>query len=127
MSNNLIEKFGYLPDEIIHKIINYTNVVVYRNGKYIDRINKSDERYRLVKNIPRPIKIGKDRVLLKLLNYVDDLGYLIEYRIKDYKTADIKFVWREMDGFDRYLNVKTYDTYLFDCNSKWSKIISYIM
>lgn len=36
----LIEKFKYLPDEIIHTIINYTDVIVNRHGKYINRIKK---------------------------------------------------------------------------------------
>jgi hypothetical protein len=36
----LIEKFKNLPDELIHMIINYTDVVVYRHGKYINRIKK---------------------------------------------------------------------------------------
>lgn len=44
MSSDLIKKFMYLPDVLIHKILNYTNIVVYRNGKYINRINKLDKR-----------------------------------------------------------------------------------
>lgn len=127
MTNELIDRFKYLPNELINIIINYTDIVVYRNGKYINRIMKDDKRYLIIRKIPRPIKIGTNRMLFKLLNYVDQLGYLIEYKVENYIIVDVKFVLREIDGFDRYFNIKTYDTYLFDKNNKWSKIVSYIM
>ena len=44
----VLENFAYLPEVLIHKIINYTDVLSYRNGKYIDRINKKDNRYNLL-------------------------------------------------------------------------------
>ena len=39
--------FSQLPIELINIIINYTDVVVYRNGKYLNRIQKNDKRYGL--------------------------------------------------------------------------------
>ena len=36
--------FSQLPIELINIIINYTDVVVYRNGKYLNRIQKNDKR-----------------------------------------------------------------------------------
>jgi len=65
----LIEKFKNLPDEIIHIIVNYTDVVVYRHGKYINRFTKNDNRYTLLNKIPRPIFIGRRKVLLRLTSY----------------------------------------------------------
>lgn len=127
MTNELIEKFKYLPDELIHIIINYTDVLVYRKGKYINRINKHDKRYNLVNRIPRPIKIGLYKVLLRLAD-IDYKGYFITYDMSDKLTkVNIRFFSREIDGFDKYYEIKSNFTYLFDANNKWTKIIHYLM
>jgi len=127
MSNELIEKFKYLPDELIHIIINYTNVLVYRHGSYINRLNKSDNRYNLIYNIPRPIKVGSYKVLLRLTD-VDYKGYFIMYDMSDNLTkVNIRFFNREIDGFDKYYEIKSNNSYLFDANNKWCKIINYLM
>ena len=42
--------FKKLPLEIVIYILEYTNVIKYRNGKFIDRINLTDERYLLLNN-----------------------------------------------------------------------------
>ena len=54
----LIDKFKYLPDELICNIISYTNVIAYRNGKYINRLKENYERDKLLERIPRPIYVG---------------------------------------------------------------------
>lgn len=123
----LIEKFKYLPDELIHIIINYTDVIVYRHGKYIKRINKKDYRYILLKNIPIPIFVGRHKVLLRLINY-NLIGYFIEYDTQQNLTkVNIRFFHREIDGFDKYYDIKSNDTYIFDINNRWSKIVNYLM
>ena len=126
MNIQLIEKFKYLPDELIHQIINYTDVVVFRFGKYINRINKCDNRYKILDKIPRPIKIGQSRFLIKLLNENRE-GYFLEYVISMYIKLNIKFVSYEVDGFDRYLETKSFFQYIFDINNSWSQIIYYPM
>jgi hypothetical protein len=126
MNEQIIENFKYLPDEIIHQIINYTDVVVYRHGKYINRIKSSDNRYKILEKIPMPIKIGQSRVLLKLLN-ADRQGYFLEYIVGLYIKINIKFVSYEIDGFDRYIETKSFQQLIFDLNDNWSKIIYYSM
>ena len=123
----LIEKFKNLPDEIIHTIINYTDVVVYRHGKYINRFKKNDNRYILLKNIPIPIFIGRYKVLLRLMNY-DLIGYFIEYNTQQNLTkVNIRFFHREIDGFDKYYDIKSNHTYIFDINNRWSEVVDYLM
>jgi hypothetical protein len=119
----LIEKFKDLPDELIIIIINYTNVVVYRNGKYIDRLKKNYERDVLLKRIPRPIYIvDEHKALLRLMNY-NLIGYFIKYDTRsNYNTVNIRLFYRENDGIDRYFDIKSNNTYLFDANNKWTKI-----
>jgi len=38
---------------MIIRILEYTDVISYRNGKYIDRIKKNDDRYYLLNTIPK--------------------------------------------------------------------------
>lgn len=127
MNISLIEKFKELPKELINLIINYTDIVVYRNGKYMNRINLSDFRYNLLKKIPRPVFIGKNKILLKLIN-IDLVGYFLLYDVRElYIKLNIRFFIREIDGFDSYYNIKSNNTYILDSNNRWCKIIEYMM
>lgn len=127
MKIQLLEKFRYLPDELIHKIINYTDVIVYRHGKYINRLNKGDNKYHLVNSIPRPIFTDRYRVLL-LLTDRNYKGYFLNYDISEnLLTVNVKFVYRMQDGFDKYYEYKSNTTYLFDSSNKWRKIVDYII
>jgi hypothetical protein len=44
--------FSRLPDVLIHIILAYTGKVSYRSGRYINRLCKKDERYKLLESIP---------------------------------------------------------------------------
>lgn len=126
MEFELLDKFNNLPDELIHIIINYTNVVVYRHGKYINRLNKHDNRYNLVNSIPQPILTDRYKVLLRLED-TNCKGYFLNYDTSDnFLTVNVKFLYRERDGFDKYYNIKSNTTYLFDANNKWRKIVDYL-
>jgi hypothetical protein len=126
MQLELIDKFKNLPEVLINHIINYTDVLVYRHGKYINRFKKSDKRYKIIQSVPKPIKIGKSMILIKLLN-IDKKGYFLEYIINIYIKLNVKFVSYEVDGFDRYLETKSFLQLIYDKNSKWSKLIHYSM
>jgi hypothetical protein len=56
-----------LPIEIINKIINYTDVVVFRNGKYINRINKNDYRYKIANKKKEPVWLGKNKWIIETI------------------------------------------------------------
>jgi hypothetical protein len=120
---DLIEEFRYLPNNVISNIIGYTDVISYRNGKYINRLKKNDERDVLLKRIPRPIYVvDEHKALLRLMNF-DLIGYFIKYDTRtDYNTVNIRLFYRENDGIDRYFDIKTNNTYIFDENNTWIKI-----
>jgi hypothetical protein len=127
MSQILIDNFKFLPDVLINKIINYTDVVTFRNGKYIDKISKNDNIYKILETIPRPIKVGNKKVLLKLINYSihEPHGYFIEYIFDNYIKITIKFVIKTTDGFDRFFIEKSRLNLIYDVNNNWSTIIDY--
>lgn len=62
----LVNKFSFLPNDLINIILEYLNIVKYRSGKYIDRINENDFRYVMLKNIPKPIKISDNQYYIAL-------------------------------------------------------------
>lgn len=119
--------YSQLPHELIHKIINYTNVITYRYGKYINKISKNDERYKLLDKIPRPIKVGNKKVLVKLMNYshYEPHGYFIEYSFEDYIKVTIKFIVRTTDGIDRIFVEKSNVKLVHDINNNLSIIVNY--
>ena len=122
----LLEKFKCLPDELIEKIVNYTDVLVFRNGKYINRLVKTDYRYKLLNNISKPI-YSNLTTILRLINN-DKKGYLIQYDIKDkFLRANVKFFYRDTDGFDKYFRIASNKTYIFDSNNLWNKEVIYSM
>lgn len=124
----LIKEFKNLPNEIIQTIINYTDVIVYRYGKYINRLNKTDYRCDLLKRIPRPIYMGYYRILLRLLNNNNESGYFLEYYICDYVVRiNVRFFIKENNGLNKNYNIKSNNTYIFDVNNKWYKLNNYLM
>lgn len=60
------KKFSCLPLDLVNMILEYVNVITYRNGKYIDRIDKKDLRYNILMKIQRPIKINDTQYYIGL-------------------------------------------------------------
>lgn len=119
--------FKYLPDEIIHIILQYSDVLIYRHGKYMNRLDKNDCRYSMLRKIPKPIYIGTHVIMLRLttMNYS---GYFIKYDLsKPLTKINIRFFYREKDGYDYYYTFKSEEHYVLDINNTWSKIIYYDM
>ena len=52
--------FSYIPEELIHKVLEYDGRIKYRKGKYVDIIHKNDERYNMITPIlNKKLKIFK--------------------------------------------------------------------
>ena len=128
-----MEKYANkLPIELINKIINYTDVVAFRTGKYIDRIPKTDARYTMLRNMKRPIKDGKNKLILKLLRYdnCETYGYIIEYIFNNNCVkSNISYVNRfcDYDCYEVGFKVKSKLRLIYDANGYWHKRVNYIM
>ena len=104
------------PDELKQKILNYTNVITFRNGKYINKISPLDERYKLLQCVPKKIIFKNRKILLNLLNSKSS-GYIIEYTRENSKL-NLKFVVK---------NVVLSETNFIHKNTKWVKLVNYSM
>ena len=121
--------FSKLPIELINIIINYTDIVVYRHGKYLNRIKKDDERYRIIETINKPISVGNFTKIFKFTfhNGFEKKYILMEQKYdqntnKHYLTQ--KIIIKSDDNLP-FIENQTY--YTFDLQGKCYKIINYIM
>ena len=123
-----MELFSKLPDVLLQQIINYTDIIVYRHGKYINRLTKDDVRYKLLSKIPKPLKLGSRLILLKLVNYKSDnpIGYFIMYKFVSVSSIKISIKIFKKINTGVYVE-KSYTTYIQDMNNNMSKLISYAM
>ena len=54
-------KFPYIPKELLNIILEYDGRIKYKNGKYVNIIDKNDERYNIIKPI-----IDKKMVIMRI-------------------------------------------------------------
>lgn len=120
--------YSYLPIEIINKIINYTDVVVFRHGKYIDRINKNDERYKIINNKKEPIWLGNNKWMFcfKLYDGINKRGFTMEHYINQFDNFHYlckkEFIKHESGIFDN----ERVSKYIFDIEGNCRQIFNYI-
>lgn len=117
-----MNNFSLLPKEIINKILEYSGGVVYRNGVYIDRLQKSDSRYKLLKTINLPI-FGNNMATIQLLNKENGLYInLIYYYGKGVSIGchNITCLTQSIEKFDKKTYKKSYD-------GKWWATVEYVM
>jgi hypothetical protein len=53
--------FPYIPKELLNIILEYDGRIKYKNGKYVNIIDKNDERYNIIKPI-----IDKKMVIMRI-------------------------------------------------------------
>jgi hypothetical protein len=79
-----------LPIELINKIINYTNVVTFYNGKYYNRIMKNDKRYTMLESIIKtPHTVDTPRVTKSTISLKKNIGE--SYNTPRYKLTYLSY------------------------------------
>lgn len=132
--------FGNLPTVVINKILTYTNVIKYRNGKYIDTIPPEDIRYKLLSKTLKPIRFSNsDKYFtFDLINKktLDWNGYLLTYFLPNNTNntnnnnchlLNIQRLTRVNNGYDKYYVFGKKNSYIFTLNNKWERIVDYAM
>ena len=115
-----ISIFSKLPLVLIHKCINYTGKVTFRNGKYIDRIDTQDERYKLLQQITRPIKLLQNKYAIYLSKRIEpNDGISLYYTFDPEKNTTIL----EIMGHKK----NTYRMHSLDANGIWRRLMNYTM
>lgn len=121
--------FSKLPDELIQIIINYTGIVVFRHGKYLDRISKDDYRYNIINRRRLPIWFGQTRwtFYFKFYDNIDKRAIAMEHE-HDKNNNHHYLTQRECIKYDDgSISTKTQARYIFDLNGECRKIINYTM
>jgi hypothetical protein len=50
---NMITLWKQIPNDMLNRILSYSGVIKYRNGKYINQIPNDDNRYCILQTIPK--------------------------------------------------------------------------
>lgn len=128
--------FSKLPTVAINKILTYTNVIKYRNGKYIDTIPPEDIRYKLLSKTLKPIRFSNsDKYFtFDLINKKTSEwhGYLLTYFFandinNNCHLLNIQRLTRVNNGYDKYYVFGKKNSYIFSLNNKWERIVDYAM
>ena len=88
-----------IPNEIIHIILQYEPIIKYRNGVYINQIQKNDYRYNLLLTIPK-IEYDFDpnwQIYVKCFVYFPEKES--KYRIYRLIANDNQYCTREIGHF----------------------------
>lgn len=91
--------FSKLPLDIVKYILLYCNNIKYRNGKFMDQIDKKDDRYLLLNNLPNIDSIYHNNQLLwytkKLSNYTVNLQktYIDDLFPDDENKEDLHYLY----------------------------------
>jgi len=121
--------FSKLSDELIQIIINYTDVVVYRHGKYLNRISKHDYRYNIITKRHLPIWFGKNcwTFYFKFYDNIDKRGLAMEHKY-DTNNNHHYLTQREfIKYYDGSIKTKTQARYIFGVNGGCCEIVNYTM
>ena len=121
--------FSKLPDVLIQIIINYTDIVVYRHGKYLNRISKDDKRYNIIKNRRLPIWFSQNRwmFMFRFYHNVDKRAFSMEHiykpAIKHHYLIKKEFIKNDDDT----IRVENQTDYIFDSQGECRQIVNYEM
>lgn len=128
-TNIYMVDFSKLPIELINIIINYTDIVVYRNGKYLNRIPKNDKRYNIFKQKRLPIWFGPNTWTF-YFKFYDNVDKRALAMIHMYNPTNNKhyLTKREIIKYDDgSVITETETSYIFDSQGECCKLVNYTM
>ena len=106
----IYSKYSKLPLELIYHILLYTGIVKYRNGKYIDQIPRTDERYQIFDSIPRynVCHIENNYIMYVLLKLTSNHSKYISVKF-DFENNQIEYIYLHL--LDTNTDIRQYVKY----------------
>jgi hypothetical protein len=118
-----------LPIELINIIVNYTDIVVYRYGKYINRINKNDQRYQILKKRHLPVWFGINKWTF-YFRFYDDINKRI-LAMEHYYNSITRQHYLSKKELIKYddgtIHCEKVTDYIVDLQGDYRQIIHYTM
>ena len=108
--------FPDLPVEIIDKILSYNGTIKYRNGKFMNQIVKTDERYHiLLTTIPKYFLCEQYGTFGILIDFIHPIQEDVKKNSVEYwRNKKSLYIFYEYERIE-YMYVK----YLPNTNDKW--------
>ena len=115
MNHTDMTMFSKLPKDVINICISYTGKLNYRFGKYINKIDPNDERYKMIETIPKSSFFYNEYACRIFIN-IKEFG--LEYTINE-RTNRIRYCFIHKHKYSKH--------YTFDANNIWRKTVLYLM
>jgi len=123
-----IVDFSKLPNELIHMILNYTGKVIYRYGKYMNRLQSDDYRYSIV-SLRKEAQLTTE--YLQKVRFTINTLVSTKYMIIEQSFNEIIGKWylkyKIILKTDDILQVSKVDTYIYDNLGICNKTVTYTM
>ena len=107
-------QFQYIPEDILHIILEYDGRIKYKNGSYVNIIHKNDERY----NIISPLISKKMRIMQN--TELSGSGFYFEFGFDICKSVGLVYDYNF--SYTNKFEICYYDTR----NNGWKQIRTYL-
>ena len=92
----MVIRHDNIPLDIVIQILEYTGIIKYRYGIFMNQISNNDIRYKLLENISIFTPIFLHEYSTKPLFYIRDLGkYYVKLQIEDYEIKKYKYIFQK--------------------------------
>ena len=107
-------QFQYIPEDLLHIILEYDGRIKYKNGRYVNIIHKNDERY----NIITPLISKKMRIMQN--TELSGSGFYFEFGFDICKSVGLVYDYNF--SYTNKFEICYYDTR----NNGWKQIRTYL-